>query len=172
MNCDMSVNDIKLSLNDFKEKVGIETGELWEEAIEFCDSFGGLSDEEFDHCQNRFIEIAKEVIVDASEPSFEAVDLDISLDKDEVTIAPKRDWEASGKQITEIVDGYMGILWSPDQTKYETLKYISSAESDKELVESHLHWVKNYAELYGAHFSNPKKRFEILIDERLRYNLW
>lgn len=66
-----------------------------------------------------------------------------------------------GKEIANIVDGYMGIVYDPSRSKYETLKAIQSdiPPSDKELVESHLHWIKGYDELCGADFHAPNRAF-------------
>lgn len=178
-------DNIEMDISQFAKISGIDfpedETEMDEEATEFCfqqsiATDGGFTDEDWDLCIDNYKGAYKKSLIDATEPSFEAVGLDVALDYDEnkVSIKPHgipRDWEDVGVNITEIVDGYMGIYYSPDKSKYETLKEISSIKDDKELVERHLHWVKKYSELYGTRFSSPQKRFYDIADRNLR-NFW
>ena len=168
---------IKVPLDKFAKIVGIkyESEDTNDEASDYCSSVEAysdepLSEEEFSNCENRYVKIVKNAIIDASKSSFEAVDLDIELDedKDEVIITPQEDWEDTAKKIAVIVDGYMGIMWSPTQTMFETFKEINEPSTDKELVERHLSWVKNYADLFGVGKS-PNQEYDDILEEDFGY---
>jgi len=166
--------NIKLNIDDFAKKVGItlqDEGDLWSDADDFCSTAGYQKGKEFEDCMDKFADTIRESVVNASRNSFESVNLklDYNNENKEVMISPVYDWEDSGQKITEIVDGYMGIMWSPDQTKYETLKEISDNENDRDLVKDHIHWIKNYGELYGT-ISSPKNLYYDMVDRQLRYH--
>jgi hypothetical protein len=181
MTSDDEAGEIKLTVTELAEATGVpfpkDEREMEEWADEFCllqsEATGDIIDgEELKKCKGSYKGALKEALLDASRPSFEALDLELleSPEEGRVSVRPKRfsDWEGAAEKITEVVDGYMGIYYSPEKSKAETLKDICEAKDDRDLVRQHLHWVKNYSELYGAPFSSPSKRFDEFVPSKLR----
>jgi hypothetical protein len=181
MTDDNTTDEIKMTVSELAEAAGVpfpeDEREMEEWADEFCLLQGEatgepLDGEEVERCKSGYKGALKSALLDASRPSFEALGLDLREGEGvyQVSVSPKRSsgWEEAGEKITEVVDGYMGIYPSPDGSKADTLKEICEARDDRDLVRQHLHWVKNYSELYGARFSSPSKRFDESISRKLR----
>ncbi len=163
-------DNIALPLEEFAElvNINIETVKLYERAYDYCCAYGESSKN--DSCVERFVKVSRESVVEASAPSFEGVDLDLKLNNGEVYITPKTNWETTARKITELVDGYMGIIPSIHQSKYDSFKEMNDFPSEKKLVKDHLHWIKNYSNLYGTGIK-PSSYYDNILEREFR-NFW
>lgn len=154
---------LTLNSKEFTRAMGIDTN-LLENKKSVCNhpSMIGVP-----NCGTKVEKAVERAVICASEPAIDFVHLKIKKSGSNVHIFPKSTWENSLKELSDVVDGLVGIAPHPKKSQLEVFRQIHGNKSDTEIVKANLSNLKYIPEVYNVGFSTPNERFESCLNWEL-----